>query len=197
MDVLVGRRRTRTCPSASSASTWSSAASDRVAPRRRSSSPTARQTCGRARASRRCRRAASRRSNGRLTVSASSSSAGPSAKRPCQSVLPPGVSAPGSSVSGSMSVQSGEVAEVRRPAPRRRVSARRRTSGCRRRRRCRAARRCRLRSSAEATTCAHPGGVRRTTRLPRARDLGHPLAHHPPQLVVGRDARSGSYSGIA
>ena len=42
----------------------------------------------------------------------------------------------------------------------------RRTASCRRRPRCRAARRGPLRSSAEATTWAHPGGVRTTTRLP-------------------------------
>ena len=70
------------------------------------------------------------------------------------------------------------------PAPRRPSSRRPRTAACRRRPRCRAGRASPERSRAEATTWAHPGGVRSTTRLPRVGHLGHPLAEHPAQVVV-------------
>ena len=45
-----------------------------------------------------------------------------------------------------------------------------------------------LRSSAEATTWAQPGGVRSTTRLADDGDLADPLPEHPAQLVERRDA---------
>ena len=63
-----------------------------------------------------------------------------------------------------------------------------RTSSCRRRRRCRARRAARRGRAPSRRRGPSPGGVRSTTRLPRVRDLDHPLAQHPAQVVVGRDA---------
>ena len=53
-----------------------------------------------------------------------------------------------------------------------------------------------LRSSAEATTCAQPGGVRTTTRLRRTLDRDHPLAHHAAQVIErrGRERRGDAAS---
>ena len=65
---------------------------------------------------------------------------------------------------------------------------RRPRAGCRRRRRYRGSRRCPARSSADATTWAEPGGVRSTTRLPERADIGHPVAHHPPEVILRGDA---------
>ena len=129
----------------------------------------------------------SRRSNDRLSVNAISSSAGPPSNRPCHNVFAGVVRRRRSRRSRSR--QTGEVAQRVPRAPARRAPRRRRTAACRRRRRCRSARRRSERSSADATTCAHPGGVRRTTRLADDRDLGHPLPHHPPEVVLGREAR--------
>ena len=65
-------------------------------------------------------------------------------------------------------------------------------SACRRRPPCRARRSSPLRSSAEPTTWAEPGGVRSTTRLRRVRDLDHPVADSTRRRWSSGASRSGS-----
>ena len=84
----------------------------------------------------------------------------------------------------------------RRQLRRRRPSRRRPRAACRRRRPCRAARRGRLRSSAEPTTWAEPGGVRSTTRLPECATSTTQSPKHPAQVVLGARCSFGPYSGI-
>ena len=134
-----------------------------------------------------------------LGVAPSARRPGPPSKRPCHSVLPPGGHPWGSGVGcsrlGALTPDPPELAQVAASAAHR--SPRRRTSGCRRPRRCRASP---AGSSGRAPTPRRgrsPGGVRSTTRWPARADLGHPLPHHPPQMVLAARCRAGSYSGIA
>ena len=113
----------------------------------------------------------SRRSNGRLTVKASSSSAGPAAKRPCQSVAPGGRrrrlrvlarrhAAPGrvGQAGQARSCAASRAPPTPSSATHSMVSSPATVPSTPARP---------DRSSAEATTWAEPGGVRRTTRVPR------------------------------
>ncbi len=192
VDVLVGgdeRERVRWPARARRSSRAASTASRSAA----SSSPTCGEPARRGRATRRCRRATAAGRTARLAVNAISASAGP----PVEAAVPQRASRRAIACRSDARTRP-SVAQVGGAGELAAVGARlrRRTSACRHRRPCRAARRCALRSSAEATTWAQPGGVRTTTMLPDTRDLGHPFAEHPAELVgrgdaVGLDRRQG------
>ena len=127
----------------------------------------------------------SRRSNGRLTVYASSASAGPPAKRPCQSVVAGRVAVV---ASATLAAEPGERRAGGRRAPSPVVLGSATHSSVSSPATVPSRPSSPLRSSAEATTWAQPGGVRRTTRLAEAATSADPLAQHPAQLVERREA---------